>query len=145
MDVFWLRIIQTVLHYFLHFVAPFFLARIFFTENWKKAFLIMIGTMAVDLDHLAATPIFDPDRCSIGFHFLHSYPAVIFYAGLLFVRIKLVRIIAVGLLFHMFTDSVDCVFSQTIKEMPGETALKENNGCDCNLMTSYLTGVRNSP
>lgn len=106
----------------------------------------MIGTMAVDLDHLAATPIFDPDRCSIGFHFLHSYVAIAGYALMLLYRNILVRIIAVGLLFHMFTDSVDCIFSQIMKEMPPETAVIQKNGnCDCKLETFYLTGVRNSP
>ena len=34
----------------------------------------MMATMLVDLDHLFADPIYDPDRCSIGFHPLHQYP-----------------------------------------------------------------------
>ncbi len=106
----------------------------------------MIGTMAVDLDHLAATPIFDPDRCSIGFHFLHSYIAIAVYALMLLYRNMLVKIIAAGLLFHMFTDSVDCIFSQMIRNMPPETALVEQKtNCDCKLNSVYLTGVRNSP
>ena len=64
--------------------------------------------MLVDLDHLLATPIFDPNRCSIGFHPLHSYYAIIIYLlGLFFLKGKY-RIIAIGLLFHMFTDWQDC-------------------------------------
>lgn len=62
--------------------------------------------MLVDVDHLFATPIFDPDRCSIGFHPLHSYWAIAVYVALLF--FKKTRIIAVGLLFHMLTDYIDC-------------------------------------
>jgi hypothetical protein len=66
----------------------------------------MLATMLVDLDHLFATPIFDPGRCSINFHPLHTYWAMAGYVVLLF--FKKTRIIAVGLLFHMFTDYIDC-------------------------------------
>lgn len=70
----------------------------------------MIGTMLVDLDHLLARPIFDPARCSIGFHPLHSGYAIAFYFLLLLYPNKYVRIIAVGLLFHMATDFQDCLW-----------------------------------
>ncbi len=66
----------------------------------------MLATMLVDLDHLLATPIFDPGRCSINFHPLHTYWAMAGYVVLLF--FKKTRIIAVGLLFHMLTDYIDC-------------------------------------
>ncbi len=66
----------------------------------------MLATMLVDLDHLLATPIFDPGRCSINFHPLHTYWAMAGYVVLLFFRKT--RIIAVGLLFHMLTDYIDC-------------------------------------
>ncbi|WP_253311312.1 DUF6122 family protein [Chryseobacterium sp. HSC-36S06] len=67
--------------------------------------------MAVDADHLLATPIFDPNRCSIGFHYLHSYPAIAGYLLLLlFVKNMTVRMIMVGLLFHMLTDFQDCLW-----------------------------------
>lgn len=66
----------------------------------------MIATMAVDLDHLLANPIYDPNRCSIGFHPLHSYIAIgVYLLLLIFPRI---RIIAIGLLIHMALDYVDC-------------------------------------
>lgn len=69
----------------------------------------MLGTMLVDLDHLLANPIFDPSRCSIGFHPLHSYYAIaVYFILLLFPKS---RIIAVGLLFHMLTDYIDCLIS----------------------------------
>lgn len=72
----------------------------------------MIVTMLVDVDHLLTRPIFDPARCSIGFHPLHSYSAIGVYALLLLVPNTYVRIIAVGLLFHMFTDALDCYWSK---------------------------------
>lgn len=64
--------------------------------------------MLVDLDHLLATPIFNPCRCSIGFHPLHSYIAVGAY--LLLLIPKKTRTIAIGLLLHMLTDGIDCLF-----------------------------------
>ncbi len=66
----------------------------------------MIATMVVDIDHLVAFPIFDSNRCSIGFHPLHTYWAMIAYVLLLFFRKT--RIVAIGLLFHMVTDFLDC-------------------------------------
>lgn len=97
---------QSFVHYGIHFLFPIAIALIFYKSQWKKALFIMIATMIVDLDHLFVTPIFDPDRCSIGFHFLHSYSAIAIYCiALLF---KTTRIIALGLLIHMFADTVDC-------------------------------------
>ena len=66
----------------------------------------MIATMIVDLDHLLANPMYDPNRCSIGFHLLHSYLAVVIYVGLLF--FPRVRLIAIGLVIHMALDYADC-------------------------------------
>jgi predicted cobalt transporter CbtA len=98
--------LQPIVHYSLHFLGPGLIAYLFFRKEWKRAWLIMIATMLIDLDHLLATPIFDPGRCSINFHPLHSYWALAVYVVLLF--FKKTRIIAVGLLFHLFTDFLDC-------------------------------------
>ena len=68
----------------------------------------MLATMLIDLDHLLASPIFDSSRCSIGFHPLHSYYAIVVYVGLLF--FKKTRIIAIGLLLHILTDYQDCLW-----------------------------------
>ncbi|MGM0580380.1 MAG: DUF6122 family protein [Bacteroidota bacterium] len=98
--------LATVIHYSLHFVAPLGIAYLYSPKNWKNAYLVLIGTMLVDLDHLLASPIFDPDRCSIGFHPLHSYYAILIYFFLLFPKRS--RLVAIGLLFHMITDGLDC-------------------------------------
>ena len=100
---------QTFIHYFLHFGFPFILAYIFFKKEWKKVSLILLATMLVDLDHLLATPIFAPNRCSINFHPLHTYYAMIIYVLLLFFK-KPFNIIGIGLLLHMLTDYIDCLF-----------------------------------
>ena len=99
---------QTFIHYSLHFGFPFIIAFVFFRKEWKKVSLILIATMLVDLDHLLSSPIFQANRCSINFHLLHTYYAMSIYVVLLFFR-KPFNIIGIGLLFHMFTDFIDCL------------------------------------
>jgi hypothetical protein len=103
---------QTFVHYFLHFGFPWIIAFVFFRKDWKIAYLILLATMLVDVDHLFANPIFQANRCSINFHFLHTYYAMLFYMVLLFMR-RPFRIMGIGLLFHMFTDFVDCLMTFT--------------------------------
>jgi len=104
-----LHIAQPVVHYTLHLLAPGLIAWVFFRDEWKKAWVIMLCTMLVDLDHLLAWPdVFVPNRCSIGFHPLHSHIAIGAYAvGSLHPR---TRVVAIGLLFHMVTDFQDCLW-----------------------------------
>lgn len=99
--------LREIFHYFLHFVFPLLIAKFFFKENWQKAYLLMLATMIVDVDHIFANPVFDPNRSSVGFHILHRYPMVLLYfLGTVFLKGNY-RIIAVGLLFHMITDFQD--------------------------------------
>lgn len=98
---------MSVFHIFLHFAVPAIVARVFFKDKWLKAWLIMVATMVVDLDHLLADPIYDPDRCSIGFHPLHNWPAIAAYAGL--AAWPKTRLIGLGLLIHMALDGIDCL------------------------------------
>ena len=103
---------QTFIHYFLHFGFPFFIAYFFFRKEWKKTVLILLATMLVDLDHLIVTPIFDPNRCSFGFHPLHTYYAIVIYFILVCLK-KPYKIIGIGLLLHILTDLIDCTFMYT--------------------------------
>jgi len=97
-----------ILHMLAHFLVPGLVARFAFKPHWRQAWAIMAATMIVDLDHLLSTPIFDPDRCSIGTHLLHTEPAMAIYGIMLL--IPQLRIIATGLLIHMALDAVDCYF-----------------------------------
>lgn len=97
---------KTLTHYFLHLIFPVMIAFVFYRDQWKKVYLILLATMLVDLDHLFANPVFDPSRNSIGFHILHSYYAIAVYFLMLFWKGN-IRIIAIGLLFHMLTDFQD--------------------------------------
>jgi hypothetical protein len=96
-------------HYSLHFLFPAVLALVVFPLMWQSAYLIMVATMLIDLDHLLAKPIFDPLRCSVGYHPLHSFYVIPVY--MLLLLLPAAQIIAVGLLFHLFTDTVDCLWN----------------------------------
>lgn len=113
-----------MIHIALHFVVPFVAAVIFYKRRWRNATLIMILTMIVDLDHLLADPIYDPNRCSIGFHPLHTAVPILFYflmfsTPLLYQRftnkkedssaMRIVHLLGLGLLIHMFLDWTDCL------------------------------------
>ncbi|MGB6268240.1 MAG: DUF6122 family protein [Olleya sp.] len=97
---------RPIIHYGLHFGLPLLIAILLFKKQWKKAFLIMLLGMIIDLDHLLATPIFSPNRCSINFHPLHSYYAIVVYVVLL-IPIK-TRLIGLGLVVHIIADLTDC-------------------------------------
>lgn len=104
-----IEILRLTIHYGLHFLLPGLIAYIFFKSKYKIAWLIMLLAMLIDLDHLFANPIFDSNRCSIGFHYLHTYYAIIGYFALL-VFPKL-RIISAGLIIHVFVDFLDCILT----------------------------------
>ena len=106
MDSSHIALLRTFTHYFLHLIFPVLIALAFYRKTWKKVYLILLATMLVDLDHLFANPIFDPNRASVGFHFLHSYYAIAVYFLMLFFKGN-IRIIGIGLLLHMLTDLQD--------------------------------------
>lgn len=93
-------------HYGIHFIIPLLIAMLFYKKKWMQVYFILIATMLIDLDHLLVTPVFDPNRCSINFHPLHSYYAIACYFILLIPKKS--RILAIGLLIHLIADSIDC-------------------------------------
>lgn len=66
----------------------------------------MLCGMAIDVDHLLADPIYDPNRCSIGFHPLHSWFILPVYVVLLFH--PKTRLVGIGLCIHIVLDAQDC-------------------------------------
>jgi hypothetical protein len=97
----------------------------------------MLATMLVDLDHLFANPIFQANRCSINFHPLHTYYAMLVYMVLLFFR-KPLNMIGVGLLFHMLTDFIVClmIYSKC------KTCLSDSPAIELVILISGIIGVR---
>lgn len=98
--------LKFIIHYSIHFVLPLLIAITYYKKQWIKIYFILIAAIIIDLDHLLATPIFDPNRCSINFHPLHTYYAMVIYVGFLF--FKKTRIVGIGLMIHMLADLVDC-------------------------------------
>lgn len=80
-----------------------FQARLF-----RRAWLLLLLGWVIDLDHLLADPIYAPDRCSIGFHPLHTAPAIAAYGALTVARPT--RLLGIGLLIHIGLDLVDCLW-----------------------------------
>lgn len=103
------EIIRHIIHYLLHFIFPFIIAFFLFKKNWKIAGIIMVSTILIDLDHLLANPIFDPSRCSMGFHPLHTLWALIVYFLILLISSWKWRAITIGCILHLGTDTLDCI------------------------------------
>jgi hypothetical protein len=81
-------------------------ASVFFRKKWLVAYLIMVGALLIDLDHLLANPIYDPQRCSLGFHPLHGLLPMLLYLSLCLHRKT--RLIGLGLVIHIGLDAIDC-------------------------------------
>jgi hypothetical protein len=101
-------VLRPILHGLLHVAVPGLAARLAWREIWLRAWLVMALTNLVDLDHLLADPLFDPNRCSIGYHPLHSWPAQMVWVGLAVWPRS--RLVGVGVLIHMALDATDCAF-----------------------------------
>jgi hypothetical protein len=113
-----------VIHIALHFIVPLLVAIAFYRSRWRAATVLMVATMLVDADHLLADPVYDPGRCSIGFHPLHTLPAIGLYVALFAIPLVLggrgggprtlhaarwLHLVGLGLLIHMLLDGIDCV------------------------------------
>ena len=81
-------------------------ASVFFRRKWLVAYLLMVLALLIDLDHLLANPIYDPQRCSLGFHPLHGLLPILLYIALCFHRKT--RLIGLGLVIHIGLDAIDC-------------------------------------
>ena len=100
---------KLAIHYSFHFIIPLLISKIFFKDKWLEAFVIMIATMLIDLDHLFASPVFDSNRCSIGFHPLHSIYALFIYMIIFFGPSWKYKAVSIGCLWHLSTDYIDCL------------------------------------
>lgn len=99
--------LRPILHLVLHAAVPAVVALVWYRDRWLRSWLWMMAGWLIDLDHLLADPIYSPDRCSIGFHPLHTTPAMLIYALLTIPRRS--RPFGIGLLIHIGLDALDCV------------------------------------
>lgn len=95
------------LHLVLHALIPALLAWLLFRERFVWAACWLLAGWAIDIDHLLATPIYSAGRCSLGFHPLHTIPAIVLYATLMVA--KPLRLLGLGLLIHIALDGIDCL------------------------------------
>jgi uncharacterized membrane protein len=100
--------LQFGLHYGIQFIVPILIAYFFYKTNFVKVAFILLAGILLDIDHLLANPIFDAGRCSINFHPLHSYWAMMIY--LIMLVYKKTRIWGIAFCVHMIADIVDCLF-----------------------------------
>lgn len=99
--------IGSIVHLLLHILVPLAIACLFARQRWWAVWCIMMATMLVDLDHLLATPLYDPERCSVSTHPLHRVWVWPLYCALtLWPR---TRWWGTGLLLHMLLDTSDCL------------------------------------
>ncbi len=98
--------LRLLIHYGIHLLVPIAIALLFYKKNRYGAMLILLAGILIDVDHLLADPIFDPERCSIDFHPLHGYWAIGVYFALLLHQKT--RIVGIALLIHILADLVDC-------------------------------------
>jgi len=111
--------LRAILHLLLHVAVPGLVAWRWFSSQsgssegfqasvFRRAWLVLLLGWVIDLDHLLADPIYAPDRCSIGFHPLHTAPAIVVYGALTIVRPT--RLFGLGLLIHIGLDLIDCLW-----------------------------------
>lgn len=93
----------------LHIGIPLIIARLFFSDKWLLAWIIMISAFIIDIDHLLAVPVYSPGRCSVGFHPLHSWYAIGVYIIMLAIPYARIRLFAIGLIIHISVDFLDCI------------------------------------
>tara|TARA_R110001599_G_scaffold344741_3_gene568575 strand:- start:2494 stop:2871 length:378 start_codon:yes stop_codon:yes gene_type:complete len=110
-----------MLHIALHFLVPLLVAAVFFRRRWQYASVVMIATMLVDIDHVLASPMYDPGRCSIGFHPLHQ-PWLVGVYVLLGV-FPASRLVGLGLCIHMLLDTFDCQLTSGVWVNPVSNTL----------------------
>lgn len=104
-----IEFLQLFLHYSGHFLFPFLIAWAFVKSEWLRFAGVMIAANLIDIDHLWAVPIYDPERCSIGFHTFHGWEAGLVYLALLLIPRWWARAFGAGALWHLMVDAGDCM------------------------------------
>lgn len=99
--------VRPILHLVLHAAVPAAVAAIWYRDRFLQAWLWLLAGWIIDLDHLLAEPVYDPNRCSIGFHPLHTTPAIVAYGALAIPRRT--RLLGLGVLIHIGLDALDCM------------------------------------
>ena len=100
--------LRPLIHMLLHLAVPAAVAGLAWRRIFWRAWFVMVAALAIDADHLLADPVYDPGRCSLGFHPLHGYTAAGVYV--LLTAWPATRILGTGLLLHLGLDGADCLW-----------------------------------
>lgn len=108
--------LRALLHLLLHAAVPTLVAWLFYRDRvksigFRRAWGLLLLGWVIDIDHLLADPIYAPGRCSIGFHPLHTAPAIALYGALVVPRAT--RLVGIGLLIHIALDALDCLLMRS--------------------------------
>lgn len=108
--------LRALLHLLLHAAVPALVAWLFYRDRvksigFRRAWGLLLLGWVIDIDHLLADPIYAPGRCSIGFHPLHTAPAIALYGALVVPRAT--RLVGIGLLIHIALDALDCLLMRS--------------------------------
>jgi hypothetical protein len=87
-------------------MIPLLFAIGFYRKTWRRTYSIMLIALVIDIDHVFASPMYDPTRCSMGFHPLHTIIPILIYVSALLP--SKTRALGIGLCIHMILDSTDC-------------------------------------
>lgn len=102
-----IEILRPVIHYGIHFAVPLIIAGTIYRKRFLYVAIVLTGGILIDIDHLWATPLFDPNRCSVGYHTFHQWPFIALY--LLLAVWPKTRIFGFALLIHIAADATDCL------------------------------------
>lgn len=106
----------SLFHLLLHLLVPLLVAWLFFRSRWPRVLAILLAGWVIDVDHLLAEPVYAPNRCSIGFHPLHTTPAIAVYGAMTLV--PAMRMLGAGLLIHITLDGLDCLRMKSADDAP---------------------------
>ena len=104
--------LRAILHLLLHAAVPALVAWQLHRDSaksirFRRAWGLLLVGWLIDIDHLLADPVYGPGRRSIGFHPLHTAPAIAVYGAMTLPRAT--RLVGLGLLIHIALDALDCL------------------------------------
>ena len=99
---------RPAVHLALHVLVPGAVDWWGYRAAWRRAWCWMLAGWLIDIDHLLADSIYVADRCSIGFHPLHTWPAAMVYFAL--AAWPRTRWLGLGLCIHLGLDALDCAW-----------------------------------
>lgn len=84
----------------------YLIARLFFPVTYVDLLFISV-TSLIDLDHITAKPMYDPNRNSFKHHFFHRHWKITSVVAVVLLFIRPVMFLGIGILVHFVLDYVE--------------------------------------